>query len=382
MNIFSRINNCKFIYQISAFGLVCFLLLPINHNALYYGYDGAYMQQLLNFHFNWANGWTTDLIMNPLQGLGNFSFPINYWFSPASLLTFFLSIDGINPTLIYALTAIEFFCSIWFLSLAIGASRFVQISASWISSILIGLVFVPNSSSANFYPIAGLIPWIVESIAFSNAIIACLILMYNPEKRLSLIWATAAVALIIIAIIAFPYSSILAIPLFITFFYIFLLKSKPVFLNYYIGKLALLIFLILLIPPILFVMELLLHSVPTFFNKELVYGRPGLVFISIIFHGIAGIGWISTLVFIFGLFGALNIIRRSSGIFRQVALLYFTYSTILVGSGIILTFILTSYRGPSMLYFEWFIYPYMFIFGCALIEDLALKIGRKIDGNM
>jgi len=379
MKKFPKINNWAFFYHISAFGLICFLLLPINHNALYYGYDGAYMQQLIDMHFNWANAWTTDLIMNPLQGLGNFSFPINYWFSPASTVTFFFSSDGLNPILIYALTAIEFFCSVWFLSSAAGASRFVQISASWTSSILIGLLFVPHSSSANFYPIAGLIPWIVESIAFSNAIIASLILMCNAEKRLSLLWAIAAVALTIISIIAFPYSSILAIPLFIAFFLIFIVKNKPAYLHDYIGKFIVFLLLILLTPPLLFVMELVLYSVPTFFNNELVYGRPGLVFISIIFHGVAGIGWISTLVFICGLFGALYIIRSSSGIFRQIALFYFTYSTILVGSGIILTFILTSYRGPSMLYFEWFLYPFMFIFGCTLIEALLPSVGRKLN---
>lgn len=70
---------------------VCLLLLCLyffrkNEGALYFGYDGAYMRELVKFHFEWSEP-TANLILNPLQGLSGFTFPINYWFSPASVLT-------------------------------------------------------------------------------------------------------------------------------------------------------------------------------------------------------------------------------------------------------------------------------------------------------
>ena len=356
-------------------GSLCLFFFSRNQAALYSGYDGAYMRHLLHFHFEWA-AWTTELIANPLQGLGNFTFPVNYWFSPASLLTYALSGDALSPVLIYTFTTLELFVSIWFLSSALGATKPVQISASWLCCVLVmPFIVPPYTGYLTFYPISGLVPWIVEHIALSNLILILIMRTRSANPRTGLIAAASMTGAILYSVIAFPYSALLAVPLAIAIFLFSSLTARPSFTRSRVGKMVWLGMGATLAVPMLFLVGLVIDSVPAFFHRELIYGRPTWVFISILFHGPQQIGWMSTFVFLAGLLGGVLAIRTPGSIMGFWARFYLAYSLVLVGLGVFLTFGITAYRGPSMLYFEWFVWPFMFIYGCQLLEWLQRLLG-------
>lgn len=351
--------------------LLCLYFFAKNEGALYFGYDGAYMRELVKFHFEWSEP-TTNLILNPLQGLSSFTFPINYWFSPASVFSYLVYGTEPNPIAIYTVTTVELFFSIWLLAHCLGASREVQLSSSWSAVILTMPFFVPpHGLFVSFYAISGLIPWIIEHIALSNVMLALILWMQDAKSTRDIAICTAALfASIAYSVIAFPYSVILDGPLVFLFFS-FLLFRRPRRLAIWQNIAVVLSLAIGLTTASLFMFSLTIHTVPSFFNDELVYGRPGWIFISILSHGPSKLGWMSSLIFVAGLSGAVVAIFRGS---RNLALLskfYLAYSLFLLLAGVLSTFVFTSYRGPSALYFEWFIWPFMFIYGCYLIEWLV-----------
>src|SRR5262245_20130262 len=123
------------VFQLVCLVTLCLIFFNRNELALYYGYDGSYMRQLVKFYFEWSEP-TTQLIVNPLQGLSSFAFPINYWFSPACLISYFLFGPEPNPVVVYTVLTIELFAVVWLLAHWIGVSREVKLGATWSAAIL------------------------------------------------------------------------------------------------------------------------------------------------------------------------------------------------------------------------------------------------------
>jgi len=364
-----------FFYQfvsLAALGLFFFIQ---NRAALFLPYDGAYMQQLAKFHFEWSVP-TTQMILNPLQGLGGMTFPLNFWFSPASLLTFLLKGATPNAVLYYTCITLEFFASMWFLSYALGASRRVRAFASWMGTLLVTPFLVPPVlNNLVFYPISGIFPSIIEHIAFSNIIIALLLRLRSTKSILS---AALALLVFIVSLVGFPFSAVLSFPLLAVFFF-YALSGKPFALKarrFSIG--CVLGFIILAGLPMVYIAALLLPTVPSFFNPELIYGRPSWVFISILFHIFFNLGWMSSVVFLTGIVGGVMAWRYANGLLRAVARIYVIYALALVATGILLTFVITWYRGPTLLYFEWFTWPLIFVYASFLWGEVFRRLGSLI----
>ena len=340
---------------------LCLYFFQKNEGALYFGYDGAYMRQLFKFHFEWSS-FTTNLILNPLQGLSDFTFPINYWLSPASIASYLLYGADPNATVIYTITTVEIFTSTWLLARAFGASEDVQITASWLTGVLtMPFLVPPHSRLLSFYAISGLIPWIIEHVALSSLILVMVLWMFSARTNLEKFLATLGFLFCTIwSVAAFTYSVLLDGPLVFLFFCFCLSRRPKIIEKKDILEFSVIVFG--LAAPFLFIVSLTIQSVPSFFNSELIYGRPGLIFISILFHGPLRIGWGSSVVFIGGLCGALLATRSASGRFVFVAKFYLAYSLLLIALGLLTTFVFVGYRGPSMLYFEWFLWPFIFIY--------------------
>ena len=356
--------------QLAGLGLLCLYFFSVNESALYLPYDGAYMRQLVKFNFEWSNP-TTGLVFGPLQGIGSVSFPVNYWFSPATLVSYGLNGATIDPVLVYSFTTLELFASLWMLSNAVGASRGVQMASSWLGSVLVmPFIVPPYVNSITFYPISGLIPWVVEHLALSILIMA-LVLRLRSANSLTAVVVIALVTIIgCWSTVAFPLSIVLNAPVIVLVLAVILLSRNRSLPSVATNVALCLVAVGVAIGPMLFVLGLLLHSVPGFFNRELVYGRPDWIFISILFHGPHNLGWASSVVFLLGLMGGLFASFKAGGDFRLVARVYVGYSILLLTAGIVLTFIVTSYRGPSMLYFEWFVWPLMFIYAAYFVAQI------------
>src|SRR6478672_10814048 len=220
----------ELVFQFVGLLLLCLYFFRKNEGALYFGYDGAYMRQLLKFHFEWSL-FTPDLVLNPLQGLSDFSFPINYWLSPASLASYILYGANPNPTVIYTVTTIEIFGSTWLLARALGMSKDVQILASWFAAILtMPFIVPPHAHFLSFYAISGLIPWLIEHVALSSLILVTVLWIFAARSNLERSAATIGFLIVTIwSVAAFTYSVILDGPLVFLFFCFFLLTNKKIF---------------------------------------------------------------------------------------------------------------------------------------------------------
>jgi len=119
------------LYHVFSLVALCLFFFNENKTALYLPYDGTYMQQLFKFYFEWSTP-TTNLVVSPLQGLGGITFPLNYWFSPASVFSFAVGGSTVNSVTFYTILAIEFFLSTMLLAHALGVTRRIALNSSWV----------------------------------------------------------------------------------------------------------------------------------------------------------------------------------------------------------------------------------------------------------
>ena len=364
-----------FLCHLISLTVLCLFFFTQNHAALFLPYDGAFWRQFAKFHFEWSVP-TTKVILNSLQGLGGITLPINFWFSPASVVTFLLQGATPDPVLLYTCIALEFFMSMWFLAYALGASHRVIVYASWIGTLLVMPFVVPAFvNKFTFYLISGIVPVIIEQIVYSNVIIASLLLFRSTK---SLAFAVLAFLVFIAFLVGFSGGVILIIPLLLVFI-LYVLSGRPfdhkgVDSSFF----SLLGFAILAALPMVSSVALMLPTVPSFFNAELVLGRPSWVYISILFHNFFNLGGLSSVVFIAGIAGGVLAWRCASGLLRAVARIYVIYALALVAAGVLFTSVFTWYRGPSSLYFEWFTWPLIFIYASFLAEELLRRFGHRL----
>jgi hypothetical protein len=350
--------------------LLCLYFFTRNNNALFLPYDGAYMRQLIKFNLDWTD-MGTGMTLNPLQGLGSFNFPINYWLSPATTLSYVLHGKSPNSVLIYTFITLEFFVSMWILASALGTSITTRLVSSWLGSIMVMPFIVPMAVSwLSFYLISGIVPYMIELLATSNVILALIIGIQLKSPRRAFVCAALLLALVVYSIAAYTVVNLLSIPLAVLLFVVCLFIQPSALVFSRRTMIGLLIFSVILICPFLFFLGLLIDTVPSFFNRELITGRPPWEFISILFHGPLHLGWGNSIVYLSGLLGGIAAVRSTTGQFKKVAILYLSYCMGLLITGLLLTFVFTWYRGPSMLYFEWFLWPFMFIYGVFLFEWL------------
>lgn len=360
----------RFLLHCFGLALLCIYFFTRNNAALFLPYDGGYMRELMRFAFEWCHPGTV-LALNPLQGLGSCSFPTNYWLSPSALLSYFLHGNSPDSTLVYTLITIELFGSVWYLARSLDANPATRIASSWSAAVLVMPFIVPPAVSyLSFYAISGIIPYIIEHMAISTLMVGAIIGIRLNEPRKALFYACFLTALIVYSILVYPIIVILSVPLVSLFVAFWLITQPTSFLLSYRTFFALAIFSLVLLVPFLFVFGLLLDTVPSFFSRELITGRPTWVFISILFHGPLHLGWGNDIVYLSGLSGGVIAIAKSTGRFRKGAMFYVPYCVSLLLTGLLSTFVFTSFRGPSMLYFEWFLWPFMFIYGSFLFEWL------------
>jgi hypothetical protein len=365
-------------FQIILLVVLCLTIFPRNSAALFYGFDGAYMRQLTKFNFEWC-AFQTDLSLNPLQGLGGVNFPVNYWFSIPSVLSYLISGPTPNSVLVYTFTTLELFLAIWFLARSMGESLNVTMVSSWGGAIFCMPFILPlNTVIAGFYPISSIVPCTIEHIAITTVTFALISKMEANHSWQNILRGGLALCLVHLSIIEFGAAFVLTVP-FLGIFGIYkclhLLRTvrrvRSVALVVLVGLLS-------LIFPTLHSASLLMDSVPAFFSSELgaTYGDPSWVFISILAHGFLDLGGGSTYVYFFALAGSLIAIVSKRKSVSNVGFFYVAYSITLVALGFLTTFVFRSYRGPAMLYFEWHLWPLMFVFTAHFFESIC-KAGER-----
>ncbi len=298
-----------------------------------------------------------------MQGVGDLRFPVNFRLSPATLLSF---LGSITPDLValYTVTGLELFISVLLLGTTLGLGGGGARIAAWASVLLVQPFFNPS----RFYPIAGLIPWIVEHLAWQSLLICCLVQGYKHRRQARIGWIAAALLIQGFLVAFVPFSIILSVPLVLLTLGALAWLDHRESLSSRFARAAVVFLLVggLSMGP--YIVGLLIYSVPPFFTSELVYARPNLQFISLLFFWSLGEGAMNTVIPLMALIGAGLATRSNIPILRAFSWVLIAGQLGLVAFGLIVTYVV-RYRGPSMLYFEWFFWPLMFVFaGYAFVE--------------
>ena len=375
----STMQVVSFLYQLFGLTALCLFYFPINRDALFLPYDGACNLQLAMLSFRWtAPGF--GAMVNPLQALGDSAIQFNHWLSPSSLTAYMIHGPGLNPVTIYTVITLEFFVAIWVFAWTLGATTRVRTLAAWVGVVLVmPFVTPPFGSKFTFYAISSLVPWIIELMSETTVLVACLLCLQKEQSWRAYLLAFLALLLFWHSVLTFRHAVLLSCPLVglaalqAAAGGAFSRLSRPVRFVLLAGLAAAAAW------PLIFVAALLLHTVPSFFNAELsAGGRMSLPFISILFHNACGHSWLSSPVYLAGLIGGALAWWGGRGRLRIAARLTVLYALALLTAGLSFVLILTHYRGPTTLYFEWFLWPSLFVFSAQLVESALRLYGHKL----
>lgn len=360
-------------------GCGSYCIFQNNKAFLFLPYDGAYMQQLIKFNFEWSN-FSLNPPINPLQGLASLNWPLNYWLSPSCNIIRAIGVSPENKVLYSVVSGSFLFLSVYCLASCFPSLKKTRLLASWLSVLFVmPVIMTPNKNwILGFYAISGIFPSIVESIALVGFACACLFAAQTKDCWGWLLHLCAGV-LTAWQISFCPLAGILGTFLIgIVFAWEISQRArmtKYIPLSLFGVIIDSLAFILPILGPVVFLTTWTMDTVAPFFSSELVLGRPEMLFISILFHGFKRIGWMSSIIWVLGFAGAWCLRKKGGELEKQYTSVYFATVLFLIAFGFISSFLLSNYRGPSMLYFEWMLWPLMFINTAFLIGSV---VGDKI----
>jgi hypothetical protein len=363
--------------------VACLVFFQLNQVALFFGYDGVYTRQLTKFSHEWGLPFTTTAL-TPLSGLGDIKFGMNFWLSLPSVLSSLIHGSLPNPVWINTFTALELFCAIWFLAGSLEVTRGTKIAASWLGSVLTMPFIVPVMKGiGGFYAISGLIPYIIEQMAILAVILGLTVRLRVGQTRQNMWLGVAIIGLVYLLVYQFPTQFTLSAPILTAcaiYSTLTLVRSKkqiPTFLK------TAAVISALLASPALFILGMLVWSPPPHFHSELLNtdgGARSWVYVSILGHGPIKLGWANTVIYILAAVGAFNAVRKGQRLLKGMAILYLICASVIMFFGILVTFILDGYKGIHAIYFEWTLWPIMFVYACYCLRisgEYLMSADRK-----
>ena len=355
------------------------IILSLHKNGLFIPYDGAYRTEMIKENFEWSR-FTINSSINPLQALGGQTFPFNFWMSPACLINELIYKNDVSPVLIYTIISIELFLAVYWLARCLQASFFCRYLAAWLSVIFIMPFILPANSGGlfSFYAISSIIPDAVEGISIVSFILGLIICLDLARFREAIVRCLVLALLVIYLIIQFPIHCILSLPLVGLFSFYWLVVQVSNRRDLLRMAACLAAVFVPAIPPLLFAAGWFLDCPAALFPHDFNLDRPTWTFISILFHGVCNVGWMGPIVFLLAFAGSAFALFRRRGHLRTAAPFYILYSSFLVLAGIFFSFVYTKYRVPSALYYEWYLWPLMFIYTSSLLEAGLRRLAALI----
>ena len=360
-----------------------YIIFQNNRAFLFLPYDGAYMQQLIKFNFEWSN-FSLNPPINPLQGLASLNWPLNYWLSPACNMIRAIGLSPESKVVYSVVSGGILFLSVYCLASCFPNLKKTRLLASWLSVLFVmPVIMTPNKNWIwGFYAISGIFPSIVESISLVGFACACLFAARGKQIYWSWLLYLSGGVLTAWQISLCPLAGILGTFLIGVVFVCEIsqrassMERLP--LAFLKESINCLLFILPILGPVVFLTTWTMDTVAPFFSSELVLGRPEMLFISILFHGFKKIGWMSSIIWVLGFVGAWCLYKKGTKFEKQYTRMYFGVTIFLIAFGFISSFFLSNYRGPSMLYFEWMLWPLMFINAAFLIGSVfSDKISKK-----
>lgn len=364
------------VFQAIVLVLLAVYFFRRNDVALFFGYDGLFCRQLTKYSYEWSDVLSPTALC-PLWGLGDIKLGTDFWLSLPSLVSYSFWGASPNPVCIYTVTTLELFLSIWLLARSLECNRLVVILSAWAGSVFPMPFIVPVARGlCGFYAISGLIPFIMEQMSVIATIVALMVRL-ERGRRHNLLIGSVMIGLVYLLVFEFPTQFALVVPvlaacsLYCATVFVQSKRDLPK-----VGYCALLIAGILFCPAV-FIVSMILWSGPSFFYSELLNsnaGHPTWEFVTMAVHGMMGTGWMNTIVYSSAALGAVVSFFSKSTPRRRIAVLYLSLASVILTFGLVVTFVLKSYGGILALYFEWTLWPLMFVFASQFFFEVFQRI--------
>jgi len=345
----------------------CLIAFHCNRDKLFLGYDGVYYRTIIKLQHTWMPGGLS-LSLNPVQALGNIFFTINSHLSPGFSVAAHLGSGEANPLLVYTTMALETFLSLLLLSRLLGVPATTGYGAAW----LMTLLSFPFTPSALLYPISGVCPQYLETVALLSLLIGLFWQVGRHGWLRSLACTLLGLAVLLWAVLSSPWMPILFLPVLGLISFGVLLPGHS--RQRRARVLALAALLLALAPTVApYVLGNYLYSVPTFFTGELDNMRVDRIWTSVVFHGPV-LGLFGPILVIGSTCGALLSCWHTTPIIRGLAIATLTCSLGLIGVGLAVTLWMPDYVGPSPLYFEICLWPFYCLFFSIFLGAVSKRL--------
>lgn len=364
-------------FNLSLMLILSYFAFSKNQAYLLFGYDGAYMMELVRQQLKWGFSSFFGFTNNIFQSLGNVYFPLNTTLTLGYLLSAITNGEVVDKVSSYLLFAMEIFCSIYAFCITFRFKQTCAIIASW----MFILFTFPYVEQATVYGIFSLVPHFCSGIS-ETFIIMILISKIVREKKISWICSLVTLLLLMHVSVAYPGALILTSPLLcmFTISYGIALTSK--------SERVLFALTILMIISILafmgvfhYFLGLFQYTAAVFFQNELLNTRLDWQSVSIAFHYNAHI--MGLYLVLLGISGAFIDVFSQRGVRKNMALMLLIYVSCLLSSGFIISYYYSRWQGPLPLYFEVIIWPFYIIYATNFLIYLWLGlknfIFKKID---
>jgi hypothetical protein len=358
--------------------LTCWIVLGNNRALLFFGYDGAFHKTNIQAQHQWTSRvpWFE---YNPLQAFGNEFFHVNTRWSPSLSLAVTVGKGVTRPVIAYSILAIETFLSVLLLCWSFRVRPLVGFLAAW----TLTLIALPFVFPVHFYPIYGVGPQFIEFIAVQTVMIGLFHRIGQHRRVTSVALGSGVYGLGLWSVICCPTNILLQAPLLAFFFLVSFLSSTARAERWAKG-LAVAVMLCVSLPTVVpYFAGTYLYSVPTFFSGELQNDRMQFFWVSILFHGRSLGQWFGPVLVVTSAAGSVLACFAAAGAVRNLAVGTLAASSLVIGGGLALTFLLPRYAGPSPLYWEFFLWPLhclCFAFLVITLPSAVLRwvLGRKV----
>jgi hypothetical protein len=348
-------------------GIVAFYL---KRSELLVGFDGGYMRSLARRQFEWDLS-SLSTSMDWFQGLGDVFFPLNFRTLPSFITASYFEATGAAKVAIYEMLLGELSLAVILLGLSLGATCAVSIAAALVTC----ATLLPFSAPTLIYPILPLIPQLGSIIAGALVAVAAFLRFGRRNWLADLPFALVVLALLVWSVLVSATAILLAAPFFtLSVVAGTIAAASPAERRRKIGLIAGGA-LILVTGPTIYLAGLVLDTAAVIFPSELQNNRATYYFASILFHW-ETVGKAGPILMVLGIAGAVlaafDRIHCTLRVFAIALLIYLGASLTFA----VLTIEFDFWRGPSPLYFEFFIIPLYAIFATLLCARQLQSIWR------
>jgi hypothetical protein len=359
---------------IAAFAsFVAFLLIAYTLNDAYllWEMDGKRFEFLVrqqHFWFPFYFGYTNDF----LHSLGNIWYPLNMKLDPGFLLATDPESGVLDRRLSYLIFSVELYLSTFLLSTVLRQGLVVSLVAAW----TVVLLAMPLHGLPAIYPVLAMAP--NYPISQTIVLLSMFRLIGRSNHALSGLLAAASILLMAHTALAHPTAVILMTPILAIFAASILVASdtrREVTVKLACVAIGAGIVAFLGFPS--YLIGMFQYSAPYYFSSELFNDRAFFYFISVAFQNNAA----GLTLFLLAMLGAALTVRHGGRFERRFAIGLLSTMAVLAGAGALTVTYYQSWRGPSPIYFEFFVWPIYAIFAAATFR-LIYNSGCVVLGHV